>query len=162
MKPGRRGVARLAVAMTLLAAGSGAVGVSGVAARASGPTTTGRTADQTYTVVAGDNLKRIAHQFHTTVPKLVSLNKGRYPTLLKNPYVVRPGWVLNVGRSTATASHPAPPAGRTYRVQRGDTLGGVAHRFHVAPARLVALNKGRYPSLETNPRLVPGWTLTLG
>jgi len=112
-------------------------------------------------VVPGDNLKRIAHRFRTMLSRLVALNERTYPSLRKNPYRVRPGWVLIVDGVPPGASEPSRPAARTYTVLRGDDLKGVARRFHTTAARLAELNRIRYPSLETNPRLMPGWVLTV-
>jgi LysM repeat protein len=54
-------------------------------------------AAQTYTVHRGDTLGRIAARNHTTVARLVDLNKGRYPSLAKNARHIHVGWVLTVG-----------------------------------------------------------------
>ena len=117
------------------------------------------TADQTYTVVRGDNLKRIAHQYHTTLSQLVGLNERRYPSLLRNPYAVRAGWVLRLRGTQSGAGDSGQVAGRSYTVGRGDDLRGIAERLHTTVAQLIEINKSHYPSLETSPRVIPGWVL---
>jgi LysM repeat protein len=53
----------------------------------------------TYTVVAGDSLSLIAKKYLGNANKwreLVSLNKDKYPSLEKNPDLIKIGWVLKV------------------------------------------------------------------
>jgi uncharacterized protein YkwD len=51
---------------------------------------------------------------------------------------------------------------RTYTVQSGDTLQVIAARNNTTITTLIQLNKERYPSLLTNPRMIqPGWELQL-
>jgi LysM repeat protein len=128
-------------------------------------------AAQTYTVHLGDTLGRIAARNHTTVARLVELNKGRYPSLQRNPNLIYSGWVLTISgdapAASAPTSPPAPPpppapSANTYTVVRGDSLSRIAARNHTTVARLVELNKVRYPSLVKNPRLIhAGWVLTV-
>jgi uncharacterized protein YkwD len=57
---------------------------------------------------------------------------------------------------------PTQPAYAEYTIQPGDTLAGIATRFHVTVQELVAFNKDRYPTLATNPGLVRvGWQLRI-
>jgi len=49
-----------------------------------------------YTVKAGDNLTKIAKAYKTTVAKLVSLNKTKYPSLVKNQNAIQIGWKLRI------------------------------------------------------------------
>lgn len=56
----------------------------------------------TYTVVKGDTLSKIASRFDTTVAQLVEWNMRQYPSLVDNPGLIRPGWVLVV------AAEPEP------------------------------------------------------
>jgi uncharacterized protein YkwD len=51
---------------------------------------------RTYTVQAGDTLQSIALKNHTTTTDIVQLNKDRYPTLVNNSRVIRPGWQLQL------------------------------------------------------------------
>jgi len=50
----------------------------------------------TYTVKSGDNLTKIAKAYKTTIAKLVSLNKAKYPSLVKNQNAIQIGWKLTV------------------------------------------------------------------
>jgi LysM repeat protein len=164
----------------LLVGASAAMSIPALTASAAAPapTATASVASQTYTVVRGDTLSKIAGRFHTTVGRLVDLNKGRYPSLARNAHRISVGWVLKVdgAPSTPPASAPKPapapgsttpapvaPTGQTYTVKRGDTMSKIAKRFHTTVARLVDLNKGRYPQLAKNTRLIHvGWVLTVG
>lgn len=51
---------------------------------------------KTYTVVSGDTLGGIARRNKKTVAQLVSWNKARYPSLVKNPNFIQVGWKLRV------------------------------------------------------------------
>jgi len=66
----------------------------------------------TYTVRAGDTLLSIARAFGTTSQQLQAWNAERHPSLLTNPDVVEPGWVLVVSGdpNVTPLPTPAPPA----------------------------------------------------
>jgi LysM repeat protein len=49
-----------------------------------------------YTVKSGDTLGGIASRYGTTVSKLVSWNKAKYPSLAGNPNYISVGWKLRV------------------------------------------------------------------
>jgi LysM repeat protein len=75
---------------------------------------------RTYTVVRGDSLSKIAQKLlgnGNRWPELVTLNKDRYPSLLKNPNLIHPGWVLRIpGGSSSGTTPPAtgtPPSTST-------------------------------------------------
>lgn len=56
----------------------------------------------------------------------------------------------------------ATPAYTIYIVQRGDSLSKIAKRFGISVEDLVAANKGKYPSLMTDPASIEvGWTLLI-
>lgn len=63
------------------------------------------------------------------------------------------------------SSKPATPvtnAGLTYTVRPGDTLSAIAQQHNTTVAVLIELNKGQYPTLQTNPNsLQVGWVLNL-
>lgn len=67
----------------------------------------------TYTVVEGDTLTEIAHQFSLDVNALVQLNRDRYPSLQRDPNHVEIGWVLIVATGPEVTSTPPPPAPTT-------------------------------------------------
>ena len=95
---------------------------------AAAPPWTGR-----YTVRPGDSLTAIAQRYHVSLQALADANglNWRKPLLI--------GVVLNVPSSGGAA---APAAGwkGVYVVRSGDTLSGIALRYHVSLARLAAAN----------------------
>ena len=49
-----------------------------------------------YIVRKGDNLSKIAARKDVTTARLIKKNKGRYPSLAKNPNYIKPGWVFEI------------------------------------------------------------------
>ncbi|MCL2735762.1 MAG: LysM peptidoglycan-binding domain-containing protein [Propionibacteriaceae bacterium] len=49
-----------------------------------------------YTVQSGDTLSDIAVMTESTVAQLVAWNQGAYPTLITNPNLIQPGWLLKI------------------------------------------------------------------
>lgn len=97
---------------------------------------------QTYTVVAGDSVWKIAHQFGISMDTLRSLNH------IKNDFIY-PGQVLKVQASTTTttsASQGASSVATTssdaaaYRVKSGDSLWSIAKKHGLSLDQLKALN----------------------
>lgn len=85
-------------------------------------------------VQPGDTLTAIAARYHTTVAELIALNH-----LPGNGNLIYAGQLLTVP-IPAPASPPAP-SWTTYRVVSGDTVDGIAARFHTTPAALAARNQ---------------------
>ncbi|MEW5685733.1 MAG: LysM peptidoglycan-binding domain-containing protein, partial [Pseudomonadota bacterium] len=84
----------------------------------------------TYTVQRGDSLARIADKLGTDVQTLAKANG------LKSPYRINPGDVLKNPKAPEPAPARKAPAGskradsgKTYTVQSGDTLFGIAMKF---------------------------------
>lgn len=102
-----------------------------------------------YVVQSGDTLSAIAVRYGTTVQQLVLMNG------LTNPNLIYVGQRLTVSQGT-----PASPNrdSTTYRVQRGDTLIGIATRFHVNMWDIVLANNIANPSLIYTGQLltIPG------
>lgn len=105
---------------------------------------------QTYTVVAGDNLFRIALRFNTTVSALAQANN------ITNVSIVYVGQTLVIPGGTAPTPTvtPAPgatatpiPTSGTYTVQRGDTLGSIARQFNTTFQALAQANNLPNPNL---------------
>ncbi len=107
---------------------------------------------QTYVVQAGDNLFRIAIRFRTTVQALAAENG------IANSRLIYVGQNLRIPASAGTQPAPSTavpatatpaPAGGTYTVQRGDSLGRIAARNNTTVAAILAVN----PNI-TNPNIV--------
>ncbi|MDR1396191.1 MAG: LysM peptidoglycan-binding domain-containing protein, partial [Desulfarculales bacterium] len=133
----------LRIGQTLNLPGAAAPTQPSVAARAA----------STYKVKSGDTLGVIAQRNHTTVAQIYALN----PSLNNRPNL-RVGQTLNLPGAAAPAqTSVAARAASTYKVESGDTLGGVAQRNHTTVAQIYALN----PSLNNRPNLRVGQTLNL-
>ena len=101
-----------------------------------------------YRVRAGDTLTSIAVRFSVSVSRLQSLNG------ITNPNQLRVGQLLKIPTTStnspttsspqptqpATQSPSASPVVRTYQVQSGDTLWGIARKFGVSADALAKLN----------------------
>ena len=78
--------------------------------------TASQTTGTTYTVRPGDSLSSIARAYGTTVEQLQAWNGERYPSLVTNPNVIEPGWVLVVSGDPHVTPIPTPsPAPATPR-----------------------------------------------
>jgi len=115
-------------------------------------------------VNAGDTLTAIAQREHTSIARIVALNR------LRDPNLIYAGQRLHVSPPASTAgaktTKPQPASGaaawHTYRVRPGDTLTGIARRFGTSIAALVRANGIRNPSfirigkvLRVPPRVRP-------
>jgi LysM repeat protein len=85
----------------------------------------------TYTVVKGDTLSGIAARFGTTYQYLAEVNG------ISNPNVINVGQVLKVPNAGST--QPTPSA-KTYTVQKGDTLSGIAAKYGTTYQVLAQIN----------------------
>ena len=93
--------------------------------------------DSTYTVKRGDTLWGIAQRFGTTVSQLASRNG------ITNPSLIYPGMVLRISGSAPSESVQTV----RYTVRRGDTLWGIAQRYHTTVSRLAQRNGISNPGL---------------
>ena len=120
-------------------------------------------APTTYKVQSGDTLGGIAQRHNCSTAQLYALN----PSLNNKPNI-RVGQALQipgkggptptVGASVAsTTTKPAAAAASTYKVQNGDTLGGIAQRHNCSTAQLYALN----PNLNNKPNIRVGQSLNV-
>lgn len=89
-----------------------------------------------YVVKSGDTLSGIALKFGTTVQELAQLNN------IKNPNLIYSGQVLKLPVSNSSNKYQ-----RTYVVQSGDTLSGIASKFGTTVSNLVSLNNISNPNL---------------
>jgi murein DD-endopeptidase MepM/ murein hydrolase activator NlpD len=93
-----------------------------------------------YTVRSGDTLGVIASRHRTTVAQLVALNS------LANPNLIRIGQVMRVpasgGASDGATDGSTTPAGgaTTHVVRSGETISGIANRYGIPQAQLIAAN----------------------
>jgi len=86
-----------------------------------------------YTIKQGDTLSDIAARYHTTVAKLVQVNR-----LPGNGNLIIAGRALKVpGAAAGTGGGSGP---RHHTVVRGDTLSGIASRYGVAQATIARAN----------------------
>jgi LysM repeat protein len=81
----------------------------------------------------GDTLSALALRYHTTVARLIALNH-----LPGNGDLIYAGQTLKV--PGAGTSGGGSSSVTTYTVRPGDTLDGIAARFHVSPARVARRN----------------------
>ncbi len=98
----------------------------------------------TYTVRSGDNLSSIAARFHTNVATLSQLNGIHNPNLI---YVGQHLRTPGAGATPAPAPPASAPAGTTYTVRSGDTLGAIATRFHTTAGQIASQNGISNPNL---------------
>jgi len=100
-----------------------------------------------YRVQAGDSLNAIANRFGVSVSSLQALNG------ITNPNQIRIGQILKIPSRNSSTASPAPstqspatsspttsPVVRTYKVQAGDSLWGIARKFNVSADALAKLN----------------------
>ena len=66
-----------------------------------------------YTVQRGDTLFSIARAYATTARQLQAWNAERYPSLIVNPGIIEPGWVLIISGDPAITPVPAATDGPT-------------------------------------------------
>src|SRR6478672_8639229 len=85
-----------------------------------------------YTIKQGDTLSDIAARYHTTVAKLVEVNRlpGNGNMIIAGRSLKIPG----AGSSGSSASSSAGGSRRFHRVVAGDTLSGIAARYGVSQA----------------------------
>ena len=102
-------------------------------------------AGRTYTVQAGDTLSGIAAKLGVSTGAISGYRSG-------NPNLIYPGEVLKINGGNAAPK----PAGRTYTVVAGDTLGAIAARCGTTYQALAAKNGIANPDL-----IYPGQVLKI-
>jgi len=105
------------------------------------------TCGETVTVQKGDSLSKIALRCNTTVNALLRANPA-----ITNPNLIRPGQVIIMPGATL----PNDSTTEYYYVRSGDTLKGIAIKFHTTVNNLLRLNPQiRDPHfIKTGQRLV--------
>ena len=93
--------------------------------------------DSTYVIQRGDTLAKIATRYGVTVKQLTDLNG------IKNPNMIVPGQTLKIPGTTTTApaaTSSSSGSQKTYTVQAGDNLAGIAAKFGVTIQALQQTN----------------------
>jgi LysM repeat protein len=88
-----------------------------------------------YTIKRGDTLSEIAARYHTTVGKLVQVNR-----LPGNGNLIYAGESLKVPSSSSSGRTTSSAGARRHLVVRGDTLSGIAARYGVSQAAVARAN----------------------
>jgi membrane-bound lytic murein transglycosylase D len=121
------------------------------------------TGDKTiHTVVEGDSLWTLAHQYGVSVRQLSSWNNlnPRKPLHSGQELIVGLGGTPNVSasiiRTSATSMEISKPRKITYTVHKGDSLARISHRFKVTIQQLKKWN-----DIKKDERIRPGQELTL-
>jgi LysM repeat protein len=83
----------------------------------------------------GDTVSALALRYHTTVAELVALNH-----LPGNGDLIYAGQSLKVPGAGSSSGRGGSTSRSTYTVRPGDTLDGIASRFHDSPAWVAHLN----------------------
>ena len=138
--------------------------------------------EKTYTIRSGDSLSTIAHRYHVTIQALRQANdlgeqsmihpgqKLRIPSAKTNNSTKtslgksskKPTQKLakkgakTVSKKTASKKSSTKKASRTYKVQAGDTLSGIAHEHGISTRELLQAN-----GLKADAMIRVGQTLTL-
>lgn len=107
------------------------------------PTPAPAPAARTHTVQSGETLSGIAAKYGTTYQHLAEING------IDNPNLIYAGQVLKIDGSAAPA--------KTYTVQGGDTLSGIAAKYNTTYQKLAQINS------ISNPNVIyPGQVLRIG
>lgn len=97
----------------------------------------------TYVIQPGDTLSGIAARFGTTVSELTRINK------ISDPDRIYAGNTIRIPEKTGSAI-------RTYTIQPGDTLSGIASRYGTTVAAIVKLN-----NIQNPDRIYAGKTIRI-
>jgi LysM repeat protein len=118
----------------LVVPGPGAASAASPHPSAPTPSGTRSSAPATYVVQPGDSLSGIAAQLGLDVSALAAWNS------ITDPNLISVGESLRLTAPPSSAA-PAAPSNRTYVVQPGDTVYGIASQYGIDPDRLVTVNR---------------------
>ncbi|MDT2706398.1 muramidase family protein [Enterococcus dispar] len=106
--------------------------------------------NQYYTIQSGDSVWSVANKYK------ISMDQFRQWNNIKNDFIY-PGQKVIVKKGnttqTATAQNTASSSSKTYKVQSGDSVWGIANKFGITMDKLIQLNKIQ------NNFIYPGQTL---
>lgn len=94
-----------------------------------------------YTVRAGDTLSSIAARHGTTYQQLAKING------IANPNLIHVGQVIRLAGSAPAAAAKPVSGMSTYTVRSGDTLSGIAAKYHTTYQELARINGISNPNL---------------
>ena len=86
----------------------------------------------TYTVVKGDTMYKIAEKYGLTLQQLIGMNPQ-----IENPALIYVGNKINVKEKKAVAETPT-----THKVVKGDTFESIANKYNITVDKLAELNVG--------------------
>ena len=108
-----------------------------------------------YRIARGDNLGSISRRFSVSIANLRKWNRLSGSRIIAGRYLIVK--TEGVGaRASSSASMTPPLNSRTYRIQRGDTLGTIARRHAITVAHLKAWNGLRGNRIRAGDRLIVG------
>jgi LysM repeat protein len=90
--------------------------------------------DTIYVIARGDTLRALATRLNTTIDTLLKLN-----TNITNANLIYEGQRLVI-KATPPIPPPPPPGGKTYTVQKGDTLRKIAEKHNTIWQEILKVN----------------------
>ena len=87
---------------------------------------------ETYTVVKGDTMHKIAQKYGLTLQKLIEMNPQ-----IANPSLIYVGNKINVKVKQAVAEQP-----KEHKIVKGDSFESIAKKYNISVSKLAELNVG--------------------
>ncbi len=106
----------------------------------------------TVTVRPGDSLWRIAQRNGVSLDALLAANPH-----IRNPRLIHVGQRVEIPGARDSFEHAPSSGGRTYRVQVGDSMAGIAARAGISLGELLAAN----PQVQNARLIFPGQELNI-
>lgn len=111
----------------------------------------GESTSTTYTVKSGDNLSAIGAKYGVDWRKIADANGVKGPK-----YIIYPGQRLVIPGANSPSTPSSSVSYRTYKVQSGDTLSGIASKYGTTYQKIAQLNGIANPNL-----IYPGQVLKI-